>query len=64
MAENTKDGTVFGTFAVADNPGDTHRFELTDTAGGRFAVDPLTGKLGVNEGAWLDYEQRPDTASR
>ncbi|NBJ13270.1 PQQ-dependent sugar dehydrogenase [Microvirga arsenatis] len=57
VAENTKNEVVFGTFAVTDNDGDTHRFELTDNAGGRFAVDPLTGKLRVVDGVRLDFEQ-------
>ncbi|WP_322098851.1 calcium-binding protein [Microvirga roseola] len=57
VAENTRTGTAFGQFKVINTASDTHRFELTDTAGGRFAIDAATGALGVADGVRLDHEQ-------
>ncbi|MGF9764717.1 hypothetical protein AAII07_57540 [Microvirga sp. 0TCS3.31] len=59
VTENTKTGEAFGQFKVVDNPGDTHRFELLDDAGGRFALQVVDGvmSLVVKDGVRLDYEQ-------
>src|SRR5690606_18196627 len=55
-AENAEAGTVVGSISVTDQDvGDTHTFELTDDAGGRFEVDS-DGNIVVAEGAELDYE--------
>jgi len=56
VAENSSN-LAFGQFTVTDNPGDTHTFELTDNAGGRFSVDRQSGRLSVADGVRLDYEQ-------
>jgi Ca2+-binding RTX toxin-like protein len=59
VTENTKTGEAFGQFKVVDNPGDTHRFDLLDDAGGRFALQVANGvtSLVVKDGVRLDYEQ-------
>jgi Ca2+-binding RTX toxin-like protein len=59
VTENTKAGEALGQFRVVDNPGDTHRFELLDDAGGRFALQVVNGvmSLVVRDGVRLDYEQ-------
>jgi Ca2+-binding RTX toxin-like protein len=56
VQENAAAGTVIGTLAASDpNPGDGLRFDLIDSAGGRFALQ--NGTLVVAAGATLDYEQ-------
>ncbi|MBM6582375.1 PQQ-dependent sugar dehydrogenase [Microvirga sp. BT689] len=59
VTENTKAGELIGQFRVVDNPGDTHRFELVDDAGGRFDLQVVNGvtSLAVKDGVRLDYEQ-------
>jgi Ca2+-binding RTX toxin-like protein len=57
VAENSKVNTPIGTFKVIDADDTTHRFELLDNAGGRFAIDASTGALKVVDGVRLDYEQ-------
>lgn len=60
VLENAADGTVVGTLTVQDpDAGDTHHFTLLNDAGGRFALDPVTGVLGVADGFLLDYELLP-----
>lgn len=55
--ENAANGTLIGTFSASDvDQGDSLTYSLTNNAGGRFAVDPLTGALTVANGALLDYE--------
>ncbi|MEQ8443788.1 MAG: tandem-95 repeat protein [Alphaproteobacteria bacterium] len=55
VAENSVAGTVIGTLDVNDpDAGDSHSFQLTDDAGGRFNIDAATGAISVS-GA-LDYE--------
>jgi VCBS repeat-containing protein len=57
--ENAANGTLVGSLAATDvDQGDTLSFTLTDNAGGRFAVDPLTGALTVANGSLLDYETK------
>lgn len=43
VVENAAVGTVVGRLMADDTLGDTLRFSLLDNAGGRFAVDPVTG---------------------
>jgi predicted extracellular nuclease len=52
--ENRAAGTLVGTLAASDPDADSLSFSLVDDAGGRFAVDPATGRI-VATGA-LDYE--------
>jgi VCBS repeat-containing protein len=57
VAENTTSGTVVGTISATDpDAGDTKTYSLTDTAGGRFAIDASTGVLTVADGSLLNYE--------
>ncbi|WP_426170257.1 beta strand repeat-containing protein [Sandarakinorhabdus sp. DWP1-3-1] len=55
--ENAPGGTVVGALAAADpDNGDTLSYALTDSAGGRFAVDAVTGVVTVANGSLLDFE--------
>ncbi|MCB1914612.1 MAG: DUF4347 domain-containing protein, partial [Rhodocyclaceae bacterium] len=58
VPENSANGTrvadVTGVFDA--DVGDTHTFDLTDDAGGRFAIDANTGVITVADGSLLDYE--------
>jgi hypothetical protein len=57
VSENAAAGTVVGIVAGAlDDGGTVLNFALTDTAGGRFAIDAGTGIVSVASGAQLDYE--------
>ncbi|TKB66072.1 MAG: cadherin repeat domain-containing protein [Nitrospira sp.] len=57
IAENATTGTVVGTVTGSDvDAGDTKTYSLTDTAGGRFAINSATGRLTVADGSLLDYE--------
>jgi VCBS repeat-containing protein len=57
VAENATTGTVVGTISGIDvDMGDTKTYSLTDTAGGRFAIDSATGQLTVADGNLLNYE--------
>ena len=57
VAENAANGTVVGTISGTDpDSGDTKAYSLTDTAGGRFAINSSTGVLTVANGALLNYE--------
>ena len=57
VAENAANGTVVGTVSGSDpDSGDTKTYSLTDTAGGRFAIDSSTGVLTVADGSLLDFE--------
>lgn len=56
--ENAANGTVVGTLAASDvDQGDTLTYSLSNTAGGRFAVDAATGVVTVANGALLDFEK-------
>ncbi|MCS6303151.1 MAG: cadherin domain-containing protein, partial [Nitrospira sp.] len=60
VAENAANGTVVGTVTVTDpDAGDTKTYSLTDSAGGRFAIDGSTGQITVADGSLLDYENTP-----
>lgn len=53
--ENSTDGTLVGTLDTIDpDPGDTHTYELVNSADGRFAV--VGDQLIVADGAHIDYE--------
>jgi|CXWL01.1.fsa_nt_gi hypothetical protein len=57
VAENAANGTVVGTASTTDpDAGDTHTYQLTDTAGGRFAINASTGVITVADGSLLNYE--------
>lgn len=55
VQENASAGTLVATLSITDpNPGDGLRFELLDSAGGRFALSG--NQLVVTNGSLLDYE--------
>lgn len=57
--ENAENGTVVGTVTATDantGGGDSFTYSLLDDAGGRFAIDALTGVVTVANGALLDAE--------
>ena len=55
--ENAATGTVVGTAAGVDpDASDTKTYSLTDTAGGRFAINSTTGVITVADGSGLNYE--------
>ena len=57
VAENAANGTVVGMVTGTDvDAGDTKAYSLTDTAGGRFAIDTSTGQITVANGSLLNYE--------
>jgi VCBS repeat-containing protein len=58
--ENVPIGTVVGTLAAFDPDGDPITWTLTDSAGGRFALDPNTGVLTVaDDGLFpINYERQ------
>jgi len=57
VAEQAATGTVVGTVSGTDpDAGDTKTYSLTDTAGGRFAINASTGQLTVADGSLLNYE--------
>ena len=57
VSEDTSGGTSVGFVVPQDRDGRSlHQFSLSDTAGGRFQIDPLTGEISVNLGALFDYE--------
>ncbi|HEX2554288.1 MAG TPA: Ig-like domain-containing protein [Microvirga sp.] len=50
-------GTAVGTLATRDPDSSTFTYTLLDDAGGRFAIDPATGRVTVAKGWRLDFEQ-------
>ncbi len=57
VAEDATTGIVVGTVTGTDpDAGDTHTYSLTDTAGGRFAINASTGVITVADGSLLNYE--------
>ena len=57
VAENAANGTSVGTVSATDpDSGDTQSYSLTDTAGGRFAIDGSTGEITVANGTLLNFE--------
>ena len=60
VAENAATGTVVGTVSGTDvDTGDTKTYSLTDTAGGRFAINSSTGVITVADSSLLNYEAAP-----
>ncbi len=56
VRELATNGTAIGTLTATDqNVGDTHRFDLIDSAGGRFAL--VGNQIVVANGYKLDFEQ-------
>jgi len=57
VAEGSADGSSVGTVTVIDPDGsDSATFELLDDAGGRFAIDRISGQIRVANGSLLDFE--------
>ena len=59
VAENAANGTAVGYTAFAVDPDgtlNTITYTLDDTAGGRFAIDSVTGVVTVADGTFLDRE--------
>ncbi|MDJ0608905.1 MAG: cadherin repeat domain-containing protein, partial [Kiloniellales bacterium] len=57
IGENAPDSTPVGTVTVADPvAGETYSFALSNDAGGRFAIDQVSGVITVADGTLLDYE--------
>ncbi|HMZ53303.1 MAG TPA: cadherin-like domain-containing protein [Nitrospira sp.] len=57
VAENAVNGTVVGTVNGTDpDSGDTKAYSLTDNAGGRFAINSVTGQITVANSSLLNYE--------
>ncbi len=59
--EGTANGTAVGITAASSDPGagPTPTFSLTDSAGGRFAINSSTGVVTVANGAAIDFETAP-----
>ena len=59
--EGAANGTLVGITASSTDPGGgpAPTFLLTDSAGGRFAIDPATGVVSVANGAAIDFETAP-----
>jgi len=58
VPENSANGTLAGITALASDPdaGETISYSLTDSAGGRFAINPGSGVVTVADGSLLNYE--------
>jgi uncharacterized delta-60 repeat protein len=57
IAENSANGSVVGTVTGQDvDTGDSFTYSLTDTAGGRFAINAATGQVTVANGSLIDFE--------
>ncbi|MBX3329147.1 MAG: DUF4347 domain-containing protein [Nitrospira sp.] len=57
VAEHAANGTVVGRVTGTDpDRGDRQTYTLTNTAGGRFAINRTTGVLTVANGSLLNYE--------
>ena len=57
LPENAATGHVVGTISASDpDSGETFTYSLTDTAGGRFAIDSSTGEITVADTSLVDYE--------
>lgn len=55
--ENAATGTTVGTLGASDvDQGDVLTYSLTNNAGGRFAINSVTGVITVANGGLLDYE--------
>ncbi len=57
VAENSANTTFIGTLLATDpDAGNTYTYSLTNNAGGRFAIDTITGQITVANGSLLDFE--------
>ncbi len=57
VAENSANGSSVGSLTGMDvDAGTVYSYTLTDDAGGRFAIDPVTGLVTVADSSLLDYE--------
>lgn len=56
VAEDAAAGTVIGTVTATSAGDSAVHYELSDSAGGRFAIDAETGELTVAADASLDFE--------
>jgi hypothetical protein len=58
VSESAADGDVVGVaaFAADADATDIVSYSLTDNAGGRFAIDPVTGVVTIADASLLDYE--------
>ncbi len=55
--ENSANNTSIGIVTPSDrDAGESFTYSLTDTAGGRFTIDSLTGEIRVADGTLLNYE--------
>jgi VCBS repeat-containing protein len=60
VVEKATNGTVVGNVTGTDpDAGDTHTYQLMDTAGGRFAINSSTGVITVADSSLLNYEAAP-----
>ena len=57
VAENAASGASVGVALITDaTANDSLTYQLLDDAGGRFAIDVITGEVTVLDGSLLDYE--------
>ncbi|NJO38645.1 MAG: hypothetical protein HC871_14850, partial [Rhizobiales bacterium] len=57
VVENAANGTLVGQISASDvDAGDVLRYSLADDAGGRFAIDAVSGEITVADGSLLDFE--------
>jgi VCBS repeat-containing protein len=57
ISENSANGTAVGTVSGSDvDSGDTRTWSLTDSAGGRFAINSSTGAVTVANSSLLNFE--------
>src|SRR5262249_41865998 len=57
IVENAANGSLVGiTASATDVNGGTVTYTLTDSAGGRFAINAATGAVSVADGPLLDFE--------
>jgi VCBS repeat-containing protein len=57
VAENSANGTSAGVMTATDpDAGAVLTYSLTNSAGGRFAIDPTTGEITVANGSLLNFE--------
>ncbi len=53
--EKATNGTKLALFTGSDVDNDTLTYSLTNNAGGRFTIDPVTGQLSVLSGSLINY---------
>jgi hypothetical protein len=63
IAEGAANGSIVGITASSTDPnGPAATYSLTDSAGGRFAINSTTGVVTVANGAAIDFESAPGHA--